>query len=155
MAGKGAPKNNQFALKHGIVRLQDKISRRIKRGRNYVDQRTHEGQEALRIQAGLIDDQGGVEAITAAQFIAIQELTQHYYLVSLIDHSIATYLRKNPQAKESAKMLARVFAYRTPVSSSLARYLDIIGLDKKAAPVKTLDEILAQPEQPEPPKENE
>ena len=155
MAGKGAPKGNQFALKHGIVQVRAGINRRVKRNRNYVDERTHEGQEALRIQAGLIDDQGGVEAITATQFIAIQELTQHYYLVSLIDRSIATYLRKNPQAKESAKMLARVFAYRTPVSSSLARYLDIIGLDKKAAPVKTLDEILAQPEQPEPPKESE
>jgi hypothetical protein len=59
--------------------VRNQIKRGERRGRNYFDRRTHEGLEALRIQAGLIDDQGGLESLTTAQLVAIRELCQAYY----------------------------------------------------------------------------
>jgi hypothetical protein len=122
--------------------LRNKIKRRVKRGRSYVDKRTHEGQEALRIQAGLVDDQGGVDAISAARFIAIQELTQLYYLGAMMDKSIATFILDHPEAR-NVRALARLFSYRMPVTNTIAKYLDVLGLDKKPPPTKSLEEILA------------
>src|SRR5437773_4626977 len=114
MAGKGAPKGNRYSLTHGLALVRNQIKRRTRRGRSYVDKRTHEGQETLRIQAGLVEDQGGVEAVSSGRFIAIKELTQLYYLGAMMDHSIADFVRKHPEAK-NAKTLSRLFSYRMPV----------------------------------------
>jgi hypothetical protein len=102
---------------HGLALVRNRIKRRTRRGRSYVDKRTHEGQEALRIQAGLVDDQGGVDAISAARFIVIQELTLLYYLGAMMDRSIATFILDHPEAK-NARTLARLFSYRMPVTNT-------------------------------------
>jgi hypothetical protein len=149
MAGKGAPKGNKYSVTHGLALVRNQIKRRTKRGRSYVDKCTHEGQEALRIQAGLVEDQGGIDAITAARFIAIQELTQLYYLGAMMDHTTAAFLRKNPHYK-NPRALARLFSYRMPVTNTIAKYLDVLGLDKKPPPAKSLEEILAEDEQESP-----
>ena len=146
MAGKGAPKGNRYSVTHGLALVRNQIKKRTKRGRSYVDQRTHEGQEALRIQAGLVDDQGGIDNISAARFIAIQELTQLYYLAAMMDHSISKFLAKNPNAK-NARFLAKLFGYKLPVTNAIAKYLDVLGLDKRPPPAKTLDEILSEGDQ--------
>jgi hypothetical protein len=146
MAGKGAPKGNRYSVTHGLALVRNQIKKRTKRGRSYLDKRTHEGQEALRIQAGLVDDQGGIENISAARFMAIQELTQLYYTAAMMDHSISTFLAKNPQAK-NVRVLAKMFGYKAPVTNAIAKYLAVLGLDKKAPPAKTLDEILNEEEE--------
>jgi hypothetical protein len=146
MAGKGAPKGNKYSVTHGLALVRNQIKRRTKRGRSYVDKRTHEGQEALRIQAGLVDDQGGVDAISAAKFIVIQELTQLYYLGAMMDHATAAFLRKNPQYK-NPRALSRLFSYRMPLSNTIAKYLDVLGLDKKPPPAKTLEELFDEDEE--------
>jgi hypothetical protein len=143
MAGKGAPKGNKYSVTHGLALVRNQIKKRTNRGRSYVDKRTHEGQEALPIQAGLVDDQGGIEHIGAARFIAIQELTQLYYLAAMMDHSISTFLAKNPHAK-NARSLAKMFSYKSPVTNAIAKYLDVLGLDKRPPPAKTLDEMLSE-----------
>ena len=132
MAGPGAPKGNQFALKHGIVMARNSIRKRVQRNRTYFDYRTHEGKQAIKLQAQLLDDQGGIEEITAARYIAIRELCQANYFQSMIDRSIYEFLKKTPQGK-NAKMLARLFSYRAPVSNSIARYIELLGLDKRQA----------------------
>src|SRR5262245_25089105 len=111
MAGNGAPKGNKYAVTHGLALVRNQIRRRTKRGHCYVDRRTHEGQESLKIFAGLVDDQGGVDNVTTARFIAIQELSQLYYLGALMDHSIAKFICDHPEAK-NARVLARLFSYR-------------------------------------------
>lgn len=80
MAGRGAPKGHKYGVTHGLALVRNEIKRRVKRGRSYVDKRTHDWQDALRIQAGLVEDQGGIENISTARFVAIQELSQLYYL---------------------------------------------------------------------------
>ena len=86
MAGIGAPKGNRYCVTHGLALTKNKITRRVQRGRSYVDKRTHEGQEALRIQAGVIDELGGIERMTTARFVIIQELKNLYYLGAMMDH---------------------------------------------------------------------
>jgi hypothetical protein len=148
MAGKGAPKGNKYSVTHGLALVRNRIKRRVKRGRSYVDKRTHEGQEALRVQAGLVDDQGGIDAISAARFIAIQELTQLYYLGAMMDKSIATFILDHPESR-NVRALARLFSYRMPVTNTIAKYLDVLGLEKRPPPQKTLEEILSEGEEQE------
>lgn len=126
MAGRGAPKGHKYGVTHGLALVRNEIKRRVKRGRSYVDKRTHDWQDALRIQAGLVEDQGGIENISTARFVAIQELSQLYYLGAMMDHSIAKFLRENPRAK-NARVLARVFSYRMPVTNTIAKYLAVFG----------------------------
>jgi hypothetical protein len=40
------------------VSLKNAIERRTRRGRSYIDRRIREGQDALRLQAGLVEDMG-------------------------------------------------------------------------------------------------
>src|SRR6516162_7235639 len=82
----GAPKGSRYSVTHGLALVRNQVRKRSKRGRSYVDKRSNEGREAIRIQAGLVDDQGGIDAFTTGRFIAIQELTQLYYLGSMMDH---------------------------------------------------------------------
>lgn len=109
-----------------------------------MDKRTHEGRDALRLQAGLVEDAGGIEAITTARFIAIRELTQLCYLGSLMDKGISSWLHKNPQYTRNPRVLAKLFGYRAPVNSAIAKYLDVLGLQKLPPPQKTLEEILSE-----------
>jgi hypothetical protein len=148
MPGKGAPKGNRYSVTHGLALIRNQIKKRTRRGRSYVDKRTHEGQEALRLQAKIVDDQGGIEAITAARFIAIQELTQLYYLAAMMDHATAGFLRRHPEYK-NPRALARLFSYRMPVSNALAKYLDVLGLEKREPPAQTLEDILNEDQEAE------
>jgi hypothetical protein len=139
----GAPKGNSHGVTHGLTVIQKQIKRRVKRSRPYVDRRTEEGQAALRIQAGLVEDQGGIDALSTARFIAIQELTNLYYLGSKMDHQIEKYLRAHPEIKSPAALSKLFFIYRAPVTNSIAKYLELLGLDKIRPPAQSLDELFA------------
>lgn len=123
--------------------MHNQIKRRSKRHRPYVDRRTQEGQAALRIQAGLVEDQGGIDALSTARFIAIQELTNLYYLGSKMDHQIEKYLRAHPEIKSPAQLSKLFFMYRQPVTNSIVKYLELLGLDKIRPPAQSLDELFA------------
>jgi hypothetical protein len=139
----GGPRGNHYALSHGLAVVRNDIKRRRLRGRSYIDHRSYEGQEALKIQAGLVEDSGGVDAVTTARFVAIQELTNLYYLGAMMDRSTKAYLDNHPEYK-NPRALARLFSYRAPVTASIAKYLTILGLDKRPPPAKSLDEILSE-----------
>ncbi len=143
MAGKGAPKGNRYGVTHGLALIRNQIQRRIKHRRGYFDLRRREGQEALRIQAGLVDDAGGIDAVTTARFIAIRELTQLQYVSALMDSATTAFLRKRPEIAKSPAALARLFSYRAP-NNEIAKYLGILGLAKLPPPQKSLEEILAE-----------
>ena len=61
MAGKGAPKGNRYSVTHGLALVRNQIKKRVDHNRSYVDKRSHEGQDALKVQAGLVEDQGGIQ----------------------------------------------------------------------------------------------
>jgi len=143
MARLGAPKGNRYNVTHGLSLVRNQIKRRTDRDRSYVDKRTHEGQDALKIQAGLVEDQGGIDAISTAQFIAIQELTNLYYLALMMDRSTKKYLDKNPNMK-NPKALAKLFSYRQPVSNGIEKYLSLLGLNRVAPPEQDLEDYLAE-----------
>ena len=143
MARRGAPKGNRYNVTHGLSLVRNQIKRRTDQNRSYVDRRTHEGQDALKIQAGLVEDQGGIDAISTAQFIAIQELTNLYYLALMMDRSTKKYLDKNPNLK-NPKALSKLFSYRQPVTNNMEKYLSLLGLDRVAPPEEDLDSYLAK-----------
>ncbi len=54
----GGPKGNKYALTYGLALVRNEFRRRTKRRRNYFDLRRHEREEALKVQAGLVEDAG-------------------------------------------------------------------------------------------------
>jgi hypothetical protein len=149
MAGKGAPKGHRYGVTHGLALVRNQIKKRVNHNRSYVDKRSHEGQDALKVQAGLVEDQGGIDAITTARFIAIQELTNLYYLAAMMDRSSKKFLDNNPHMK-NPRALAKLFSYRQPVTNSIEKYLALLGLDKRPPPAKTLEEILNEDDENQP-----
>src|SRR5438093_13374503 len=99
MAKRGAPPGNSNGHKHGLVSIKNAIKRRTRRGRSYIDRRVKEGQDALRLQAGLVEDQGGVEAMSTATFIAIEGLTRELFVRDLMDAQIVKLLRQYPRRR--------------------------------------------------------
>jgi len=59
----------------------------------------------------------------------------------MIDQTAAKYLLKHPEHK-NPKSIAKLFSYRQPVTNAVVKYLELLGLDKKPPPAKSLDEIL-------------
>jgi hypothetical protein len=132
MAGKGAPKGNKYSVTHGLALVRNQINRRVKRGRSYVDKRTQEGQEALAIEAGLIDDHGGVDAITTAKFIAIRKLARLHYRAEMMHRAIAKFLRENPHYKDNPKVLT--FAPTKRRLSTESRSISIFWASRQSTP---------------------
>lgn len=136
VAKSGAPRGNNNAYKHGLVSLKNAIKRRTRRGRNYIDRRIAAGQDALRLQAGLVEDMGGLENMTTATFIAVEGLTREVFFRDLMDVQITKLLRKYEKAK-NPRVLAKLYSYRSPISRNIHQYLTLLGLDKKPTPQKT------------------
>ena len=61
----------------------------------------------------------------------------------MIDQTVAKYLLKQPEHK-NPRALARLFSYRQPVTNSIAKYLELLGLDKRPPPAMSLAEILSE-----------
>ena len=79
--------------------------------------------------------------MTTARFVIIQELTNLYYLGAMMDHQTAKFLLKTPSAK-NPRALSRLFAYRSPVTAMILKYLAILGLDRLPTLQRSLEEIL-------------
>jgi hypothetical protein len=93
------------------------------------------------MQAGLVEDQGGLNALSTARFIAIEGLTRQVFLRDLMDAQIIKMLREYPKAKHP-HFLSKLYSYRAPIDRSICQYLTILGLEKREAPAQTLEEIL-------------
>jgi hypothetical protein len=146
MAKRGAPKGNSNRKTHGLISLRGTVARRARRGRDRIDKRTSEGKEALKLRGGYIDDKGGLENLSTDEFMGIIGLSETWWLRAMQFSAIAKFLRKNPKQTENPKAIAQLFQFVSPIEEKILRYLQLLGLDKKPPPVKTLDEILAEDE---------
>jgi hypothetical protein len=61
----------------------------------------------------------------------------------MMDASITKFIQKNPQAK-NVRVLAKLFMYRQPVTNCIAKYLEILGLDKLPDKPKSLEDIFSE-----------
>ena len=112
---RGAPKGSRNRETHGLVTLQNAVSRRTRRGRSLIDRRNRIGQEALAIQAAYVDDLGGESALTTGQRVVLNLLAQNLYLLGEPDKRI----NKACGSARSLRTRLREWPCSTPIALRL------------------------------------
>lgn len=144
MANRGAPKGNKNRQTHGLLSLQSAVARRARRGRDRIDRRSSEGREAIEFRSRMIEDKGGLDNLSTGEFMGIVGLSETWWLRAMQFSAIKKYLHKNPHLTGNPKAIAALYSYVSPVDDKIIRLLQLLGLEKKAPPAKTLEEILSE-----------
>jgi hypothetical protein len=152
----GAPDPGANRTTHGIVKFKKEVKRRSRRGRSLIDRRSRAGQNAVAIGNELLQDMGGEENCSTAKLVLIELIRRDVYFCDEIDKRIFRYIYEvgqdsqvGKQAKASAKLVSGLYGYRTAVVNNLSRNLQALGLEKAPPKVKSLEEILNEPDEPE------
>ena len=122
MAERGAPKGNKNRETHGIVTLRNRVKRRVRKGRSFIDRRSHSGRNALEAQAGLIEDLGGADHVSTAEKIMCELIGRDLYMLDEVDRRIQHTCKKTPQAKNNPRTLHRLYSYRAPIVSNIGKH---------------------------------
>jgi hypothetical protein len=155
--GRGAPKGNQNRLTHGLVKFENQVRRRTRRGRSLIDRRSTAGRNAFAMREELILDQGGAENLSVAKLALIEMIARDVYFLDECDRRIFRVIHKaSGQEKALAKLgkiknpklIGVLYSYRAGVARNLASNLQMLGLEKIKRE-KTLEEILNEPDEPE------
>lgn len=124
--------------KHGLSTLK-RAAREL--GGRTLDGRTSVGRALADWKARLIDDLGGSSAISTQQEAIIDLAVKSKLLLDSID----AWLLKQPSLVNARKRaLLPVVKDRIQLADALARYLYALGLQHRAAPVKSLEAYVAE-----------
>lgn len=152
--GKGAPKGNHNALTHGLVKFENQVKRRTRRGRSLIDRRSTAGRNAVAIGDQLLDDLGGEANCSTAKLMLIEMVRRDVYFLDETDRRIFKAIHKVSRTERELEKIGKVknpkfigvlYGYRQSVARNLASNLLALGLEK-APKVETLEEILAESE---------
>ena len=127
--------------KHGHYRLKRAVNELGRRGLRAVDGRTAVGKALTRWRQQLVDDLGGE---VSTQQAAVIELALRTRL--LLDSIDGWLLRQKSLINHRRRALFPVVRERQTIADALARYLDMLGLQRRAAPIQTLDQYLSEQE---------
>jgi hypothetical protein len=134
---KPGKKSTRQYSKRGLTAMKAALSKPDARAK---DRRTKIGRALLRWRNELIEDLGGVDAVTTQQ-LAIVELAVKSKL--MLD-SIDAWLLKQPSLVNARrKSLLPVVRERQQLADSLARYMGQLGLERRVKPTPSLQEYLA------------
>jgi hypothetical protein len=136
--GRGAPKGNHNAHKHGLTTLKNAV---IKLGGRAIDGRYHVGRQLHKWRRELIADLGGQDSISTQQSALIDLAVKSKLLLDSID---AWLLTQPSLINKRKKALLPVVLQRQQLADALARYLGQLGLERRHK-VRTIGEILSQP----------
>jgi hypothetical protein len=150
--GKGAPKGNRNGESHSVITFRNQVKRRVRKGRSLIDRRTTSGRNAIAVQQEIIADLGGVDQLSAAKLCLVELIARDVYFCDEIDrrifHTLYAVNQINANNKRyGAKGLATLYSYRQGAARNLASNLALLGLEKAPPPVKSLEEILSEPEE--------
>jgi hypothetical protein len=155
MAGIGAPKGNKFHESHGIVTWRNGVKRRIRKHRNVIDQRCIAGKNAVAMRDELIKERGGPDNLSVAELTIIELIARDIFFADEVDRRIFAALAKLRTTEKklatlgkikNTKMIGILYSYRQSITRNLAANLLALGLEKPPPKVKSLDEILSEPE---------
>src|SRR4030095_15755419 len=152
----GAPDGNQNALSHGLVAFRNRAHRRTRKGRSLIDRRSAAGKNAVAIGDQLLVDMGGEANCSTAKLMLIEMVRRDVYFLDETARRIFKAIYKlSAQEKaleilgktKNPKLIATLYSYRQTAANNLARNLLALGLEKLPPKQKTLEEILAEPEE--------
>ncbi len=138
MAGgrRSRKKFRSISQRHGLTRLKAAV-RGL--GGRVVDRRTTLGKALTEWRQELIGDLGGPDAIST-QERAIVDLAVRTKL--LLDSVDAWLLTQPSLVNKRARALLPVVRERQQLADGLSRYLQALGLERRAKPVLSLNEYL-------------
>jgi hypothetical protein len=129
---------NDFTSKSRLPLLKQAIR---ELGSRAIDHRTAVGKALTRWRTDLVNDLGGPEALSV-QEAALVELAVK---TKLMLDSVDAWLLKQPSLVNARKRaLLPVVRERIQLADALARYLYALGLQRRAAPVKSLEAYIAE-----------
>jgi hypothetical protein len=105
-----------------------------------VDKRGASARLLLEWRRDLVADLGGESAVTAQQ-LALVEVTTRTKLY--IDHLDAFLMAQRSLVNKKKKTALPVLLQRQALADSLAKHLSLLGLERRARPVPSLDEYLS------------
>ena len=141
-------------IQHNLIALRSQAHERRRHGRSLVDRRSASGQNALRVQAELIADQGGIEHLSTARLVLIELVARDVYFLDETDRRIVRTLNKYPKIKHNPAAMSKLYGYRSVVAKALAGNLALLGLDKVPSPTKSLEELFTEEEQADDPEKS-
>jgi hypothetical protein len=141
--GVGAPKGNQNALKHGLTTMKNAV---IKLGGRAIDGRYRVGRQLQKWRRELVDDLGGEDNISTQQSAIIDLAVKSKLILDSID---AWLLVQDSLINKQKKTLLPVVIQRQQLADGLAKYMAMLGLERRHK-VKTISDLLSgNSEQPE------
>ena len=140
----GAPRGNANNFKHGLTVIKHR--REEKRPPRGKDKRFK-----LELLNELIQDAGGPTEITATRRLQAEIIATDATFLGQMDRAIQGVFRLNPKYKENAAALSKLDSYRRPIINSLSVNLERFGFTRVPPKTKTLEEILAEGDEPETP----
>jgi hypothetical protein len=122
--------------KHGLCMLKKGLKRL---GNRAIDQRTRAGKTLTEWQAEIISDLGGTEELSAQQLAILNLVTKTKWLLESVD---AWLVQQPSLVNHRKRCLFPIVLQRQQLADALARYLQILGLERKAKRVPSLIEYL-------------
>ncbi len=126
--------------RHGLNSLKAKVKLR---GLSAIDMRTAAAQSMIAFQDGLVADLGGEENITTGQR-KLAELAARAML--FLDHIDAWILEQPSLLIVRRKELLPVLKERMSLANHLQSVLSQLGLERRAAPIKSAIQIIHESE---------
>ena len=141
----GAPKGNRNRLGHGVHALTA-LTKKLGTDRA-LDKRTTTGKALARWRQDLIDDLGGDVSTQQDSIISLAVKTK------LLLDSVDVWLLKQPSLIDKRKRaLLPAVRERQTLADALARYMSMLGLERRHK-VKSISDLLAAPsDNPEAPQ---
>ncbi len=136
--GRSGPPGNKNAMKHGLHSMKRTIK---ELGTRAIDGRSKVGRALMEWRAEIIADLGGPEAVTTAQEQVIELAVRTKLMLDSID---AYVLENGRLVNKKKRCLFPVVKERQQLADGLARYLNLIGLERRSKPVQSLTQYLAE-----------
>jgi hypothetical protein len=124
--------------RHGLNPLKTKVK---VAGLTALDRRTVAARALLHWRSDLIADLGGEQTVSAQQ-MALVEIASRTKLY--VDHLDAFLMDPRSLVNAKKKAALPVLRERQALADSLARILSQLGLERRQAPPKSLNEFLAE-----------
>jgi hypothetical protein len=109
-------------------------------GLTAVDKRSAPARALWSWRRDLVRDLGGEAAVTAQQRALVEVVTRTKLYV---DHLDAFLMQQRSLINKTRKTMLPVLLQRQALADSLAKYMNMLGLERRARPVPSLDEYLA------------
>jgi hypothetical protein len=111
-------------------------------GAHVIDGRSRVARALDEFRDQLMNDLGGAEAVSQQQRVIVDLAVRTHLMVQSLDNYLLTL---GSLVNRRKRALWPVVRERTVLADSLAKYMAMLGLEKKQPPEKKLHEYIAEP----------